>query len=276
VGSGLQKRGRGAGVKGVLSTCTRRKPASNKGLSRAGARVQAQKNLNEKPEFPVPVSGQSGSFAPLGRPSVRREDLADSSVDAGGLDEQTMPRRGSGKKAEDLWQREVEISSINVGVTFTASEGEDSEARVRTEPWLELRGTVGVPIRDVREIVLIVDLTDREDLDPTKPPSVGVISRIRPAIMAGSSFLIRTSTESGRWRCPDNSTTAPSFSESLGTESQHRQCVVLDPAGRMTVPRPQGGQPDNGKTRLFSRREYLAQPEAAIIVPRCVEPCRLR
>jgi hypothetical protein len=62
------------------------------------------------------------------------------------------------------------------------------EPLIGSEPWLEVRGKLNEPIRDVTELVISVHGQQRPRAGPVRPLCVGTIGQIRPYISAIVTF----------------------------------------------------------------------------------------
>ena len=66
-----------------------------------------------------------------------------------------MPKKRRGKSRRDeTMQRNAVISSLAPRVNFSVKGEKDPEPEIEGRPWLELRGQLTEPIRDVQDVVL--------------------------------------------------------------------------------------------------------------------------
>ena len=87
----------------------------------------------------------------------------------------------------EMLSRNIEISSFATSVRLHASERRGEDPVIESRPWLELRGTMAEPIRDVRDVM--ISLFPREDatnVGTARPASVGALIQVRPEL----SFVI--------------------------------------------------------------------------------------
>ena len=93
----------------------------------------------------------------------------------------TQKRRRRSTQPETM-QRNAIISSFVPSMRLSVRGARDSEPEIDGRPWLELRGALVEPIRDVQDVVfkLWPDLDKR--VGPARPAAVGYINGIRPAV----------------------------------------------------------------------------------------------
>lgn len=99
-----------------------------------------------------------------------------------------MPGARGQKRGEELLRRDVEVVSIHTYMSLHIVEPKGLEPSIGSDPWLEVRGNVTEPIRDVTELVISVHGKDRPTPGPVRPLSVGAIIQIRPHVSAVVTF----------------------------------------------------------------------------------------
>jgi hypothetical protein len=70
---------------------------------------------------------------------------------------------------------------------FSVRGANEQEPEVEGRPWLELRGTLVEPIRDVRDVVFKLWSDPDQRVGPARPAAVGYIMGIRPAVDVAAS-----------------------------------------------------------------------------------------
>jgi hypothetical protein len=96
------------------------------------------------------------------------------------------PRRRRSKRPEAM-RRNAAISSFTPRMHLGIRGPNDSEPEVEGRPWLELRGTLVEPIRDVKDVVFKLWPDPDKRLGPARPAAVGYINGIRPAVDVAAS-----------------------------------------------------------------------------------------
>ena len=94
-----------------------------------------------------------------------------------------MPRKRRSRGPETL-NRTVEISSFRTSLRVGVDEPRDPEPEIEVKPWLELRGTLDEPVRQIREVVLSLYPDARTKVGTARPPAVGAIIGVRSAVEA--------------------------------------------------------------------------------------------
>ena len=94
-----------------------------------------------------------------------------------------MPKKRRGKSRRDeTMQRNAVISSLAPRVSFSVKGEKDPEPEIEGRPWLELRGQLTEPIRDVQDVVLKLWADPDKRVGPARPVAVGYITGIRPQV----------------------------------------------------------------------------------------------
>jgi hypothetical protein len=96
------------------------------------------------------------------------------------------PRRRKSKRPETM-QRNAVISSFTPSMRLSVNGPADPEPEIEGRPWLELRGTLIEPIRDVKDVVFKLWPDPEKRIGPTRPAAVGDINGIRPAVDVAAS-----------------------------------------------------------------------------------------
>ena len=78
-------------------------------------------------------------------------------------------------------RRTADISSLAPRVSFSVKGEKDLEPEIG-RPWLELRGQLTEPIRDVRDVVFKLWADPDKRVGPARPVVVGYITGIRPQV----------------------------------------------------------------------------------------------
>jgi hypothetical protein len=84
-------------------------------------------------------------------------------------------------------QRNAVISSFTPSVRLIIRGPNEPEPEVDGRPWLELRGTLVEPVRDVRDVVFKLWSDPEKRIGPARPAAVGYINAIRPAVDVAAS-----------------------------------------------------------------------------------------
>jgi hypothetical protein len=71
------------------------------------------------------------------------------------------------KHRPEMLTRSVEISKFRVSLSLQIDEPKLPDPELETTPWLELRGTMNEPIRDVRDVLFSIYAKDRRWLPST-------------------------------------------------------------------------------------------------------------
>jgi hypothetical protein len=90
-------------------------------------------------------------------------------------------RRRKSTRLETM-QRNAVISSFTPTMRLSVRGSNDPQPEIEGRPWLELRGTLIEPIRDVRDIVFKLWPDPETRVGPARPAAVGYINGIRPAV----------------------------------------------------------------------------------------------
>src|ERR1700719_1452947 len=90
-------------------------------------------------------------------------------------------RRRRSTRPETM-QRNAIISSSTPRMRLSMRGANDPEPEVEGRPWLELRGTLIEPIRDINDIVFKLWPDPEKRVGPARPAAVGYINGIRPAV----------------------------------------------------------------------------------------------
>ena len=97
-----------------------------------------------------------------------------------------MPKLRRRKRPETM-QRNAVISSFRPSMRFNVRGPNDPEPEIEGRPWLELRGTLVEPIRDVHDIVFKLWSDPEKRVGASRPAAVGYINGIRPAVDVATS-----------------------------------------------------------------------------------------
>lgn len=83
------------------------------------------------------------------------------------------------KGRPELLTRNVAVSSFNAHVSLRAVHERGQEPAVESGPWLELRGPLGEPVRDVTAVRLSMYPKDKVEIGTARPASVGAVIGMR-------------------------------------------------------------------------------------------------
>ncbi len=92
------------------------------------------------------------------------------------------------KHHTEMLTRSVEISTFRVSLSLRIDEPRMPDPEFETTPWLELRGTLNEPIRDVRNVLFSVYPKDKVVVGTARPASVASIIQIRPEVSVVSAL----------------------------------------------------------------------------------------
>ena len=93
----------------------------------------------------------------------------------------TKKRRRKSKQRETL-SCNVIISSIRSRVSLCMRDANRADPEIDSHCGLELRGTMSIPIRDVREVKFNLWVDADFQIGPNRPAYVGYITQIRPEV----------------------------------------------------------------------------------------------
>jgi hypothetical protein len=96
------------------------------------------------------------------------------------------PRRRKPKRPETM-QRNAVISSFTPTMRLGVRAPKDADPEIEGRPWLELRGTLVEPIRDVQNVVFKLWSNQEKRVGPARPAAVGYINGIRPVVDVAAS-----------------------------------------------------------------------------------------
>src|SRR5437867_3601889 len=82
----------------------------------------------------------------------------------------------------ETMQRNATVSSFTPRMRLSIRGANDPEPEVEGRPWLELRGTLVEPIRDVKNVVFKLWPDPHARVGPARPAAIGYIMGIRPAV----------------------------------------------------------------------------------------------
>ena len=90
-----------------------------------------------------------------------------------------MPtKRKSG--TPEMLSRNVEIKSSSLTARISAVHNKGNEPEIESQPWLELKGVLTEPVKNVRDVVISVYPKDTIKIGTARPASCGAIIRARP------------------------------------------------------------------------------------------------
>lgn len=95
-----------------------------------------------------------------------------------------MPRKRPTSARRAILGRQIQVQSVAVHLSRRAEKPRGSPPIFEGGPWLEVRGIVEESVRGVRNVVITVDIDDREEPRASDPPSVGAIIQLRPQVQA--------------------------------------------------------------------------------------------
>jgi hypothetical protein len=86
------------------------------------------------------------------------------------------------KSRTEMLTRSVEISMFRVSLSLQIDEPKMPDPELETSPWLELRGVMNEPIRNVRDVLFSLYPKDKVVVGAARPASVASIIQIRPEV----------------------------------------------------------------------------------------------
>jgi hypothetical protein len=92
-------------------------------------------------------------------------------------------------KRQETFSCSVIISSIRSRVSLSMRDAVGADPEVASHCGLELRGTMSVPIRDVREVSFSLWVEADYQIGPNRPAYVGYITHTRPEVAVIASCL---------------------------------------------------------------------------------------
>ena len=81
-----------------------------------------------------------------------------------------------------MLSRNVEIKSSSLTVRISAVHRKGDEPEIESQPWLELRGVLTEPVKDVRDVLISLYPKDKMEVGTARPASCGAIIRSRPEL----------------------------------------------------------------------------------------------
>ena len=99
-----------------------------------------------------------------------------------------MAQRRRPKRGEEFLRRDIEVVSIHTYMSLNIVNPKGPDPLIGSEPWLEVRGKLNEPIRDVIEVVISAHAEERPKPGPVRPLCVGTISQIRPYVSVIVTF----------------------------------------------------------------------------------------
>ena len=100
-----------------------------------------------------------------------------------------MPKRRVKKRQrEERFSRTVTILSSRVTVRQYVVTSKGVDPHIGSQPWLEIRGAMDDPVRDVRDVVISIYPEDSLVVGTARPAAIGAIIGVRPALKAVIPF----------------------------------------------------------------------------------------
>jgi hypothetical protein len=94
-----------------------------------------------------------------------------------------MPKKRRGRtRLDEHWRRNALISSFAPSVRLGVKGENTPEPEIQGRPWLELRGQLTEPIRDVRDVVFRLWPDPDKRVGPVRPVAVAHIVNVRPRV----------------------------------------------------------------------------------------------
>jgi len=97
--------------------------------------------------------------------------------------------------------RFIEITSVRAGVSVGVVQEGRGEPYASTHGQLELTGKLDEPVRDTRDVEIVLYSADENRLGTQPTPSIGLIHGLRPVLRPAIFIATGISTAYGRWRC---------------------------------------------------------------------------
>src|SRR5262245_42369687 len=93
-----------------------------------------------------------------------------------------MPKQRASRRHEAILLRRVEVSSMEASVSIQGMLRRGLPPSIESGPWLELRGVMKEPIRDVVDVKISIYAKDSTEPGSARPVSVGAVIRTRPCL----------------------------------------------------------------------------------------------
>ena len=81
-----------------------------------------------------------------------------------------------------MLSRNVEIKSSSLTVRIAAVHRKGDEPEIESQTWLELKGVLTEPVKNVRDVVISLYPKDKMEVGTARPASCGAIIRARPEL----------------------------------------------------------------------------------------------
>ena len=101
-----------------------------------------------------------------------------------------MRTRRRGHRGPEMLSRTVQVSSFSTRVGLYAIERRGEEPEIDSQPWLELRGTLDEPVREVRDVLISLFPREKVEVGTARPASVASVIQIRPHLSVVAAFPI--------------------------------------------------------------------------------------
>jgi len=91
-----------------------------------------------------------------------------------------MARKRRTKASPELLSRNVEVTSFSARMGIRAEHPRGGEPLIETGPWLELRGRLDAPVKEVSDVLISMFPEDKVRVGTRQPVSVGSIIALKP------------------------------------------------------------------------------------------------
>ena len=98
--------------------------------------------------------------------------------------------------------RFIDITSISAGTSFSAGQERGDAPHISTTARVEMTGTMNEPVRQTRDVEIVVYAADDPKSGAGPPPWIGLVHGIATCDARGLFFPIAFSTACGRWLYP--------------------------------------------------------------------------
>ena len=99
-----------------------------------------------------------------------------------------MKKRTSRKQKPETLMRFIDITSISAGTSFSAGQERGDAPHISTTARVEMTGTMNEPVRQTRDVEIVVYAADDPKSGAGPPPWIGLVHGVRP-VMHAAVFL---------------------------------------------------------------------------------------
>lgn len=91
-----------------------------------------------------------------------------------------MPKRRATTNRLAILNRSIQVRSVELSVSRRAEKRRGEFPRFEGHPWLKLHGEADEPLGETRQFLIQVNVDDREEPGPSRPPAIGATLRVKP------------------------------------------------------------------------------------------------